>query len=312
MNKILYISAVVLLLTSSCDKVENPYPNLPSSELDYNLYPNGDSAHYAQNAWPIFIANTNTLRSVMIEDYTGHYCTFCPAAADEAENIASSNPGRVFVSSVHAGPFGTGSLQQLYPSSGYTTVLYNTASEETGNYFGNDWPGSLFTGNPYGSVSRTDGGNGTPTQGPATWNASTTALISANDLKANLQSQINYYPSTRGLFVHAETEIMDLSLTNELKMVVQLHEDTLVAFQKLSDNSTDSNYVHHDILRSCIDGRTFGQTLDAAHLDVNGKYYFNYSYELPAQYDASNMHLLIYIRDNVTEEIYHVIKKDIE
>ena len=92
MNKIIYISAVVLLLASSCDKVENPYPNLPSSELDYNLYPNGDSAHYAQNAWPTFMANTNTLRSVMIEDYTGVPVKLISTGAERADTIVRQNP----------------------------------------------------------------------------------------------------------------------------------------------------------------------------------------------------------------------------
>lgn len=309
MKKIVVALSIGIIALSSCDKVENPYPNIPSTELDYSLYPDGDSAHYTNNAWPTFTANTNVNRNVMIEDFTGHRCVFCPNAAAAAEAIELANLGRVFVSTVHTGPDGIGAFQALDAGNGFVEDFTCPEGLEIGNYFGNDWAGSPFLGNPYGAVSRYNAGNGYPVQTPADWSNTTNSLISTNDLKVNLQTATNYYPSTRGLFVHVEAEILDAALTNELRIVVQLHEDSMVAPQKMPDNSTNTSYVHHDIFRGCIDGRTFGQTLDVDHLEANGKYYFNYSYALPAEYDASNMHLLIYIRDAVTEEIYHVIEK---
>jgi hypothetical protein len=121
-------------------------------------------------------------------------------------------------------------------------------------------------------------------------------------------------------FVHWRSQILDASLTNELKIVVHLLEDTLVSTQEFPsgtfpfpspDDKYDYDYVHRDIFRGSIDGFTFGQTLDAAHLNLNGKYYYNYAYRLPDVYDASNMHVIIYVRDAVTEEVYQVIKKNI-
>jgi len=48
----------------------------------------------------------------------------------------------------------------------------------------------------------------------------------------------------------------------------------------------------------------------------NGKYYVNYSFVVPNQLDgnfnAANMHVLIYVYDMVTKEIYQVIKQKIE
>jgi hypothetical protein len=303
---------IVSVLFTACDKVNSPYPVLPSTELDYTLYPDGDSAHYYANYWPTWTVNTNTDRNVLIEDFTGHKCIYCPAAAVEAENIEAANPGRVFVSAVHASPNGLGAFQSTD-----ATFIHDftcPAALEIGQYFGNEWSGSPFTGNPFGSVSRYDSGNGFPVQSPTSWSNTANTLLTANDLKVNIQAATNFFPSTSGLFVHVEAEVLDQALTNELKLVVQLHEDSLVAPQKYPGGSSypndiNDNYVHRDVLVGTIDGRTFGQTLDDGHLDGNGKYYFNYSYELPAQYDPSNMHLIIYVRDNVTEEIYHVIEK---
>jgi hypothetical protein len=69
------------------------------------------------------------------------------------------------------------------------------------------------------------------------------------------------------------------------------------------------NYIHRDILRGTIDGRTFGKVLTASDLGTNGKYFVSYSYQLPAQYAAENMKLYIYVYDKTTEEIYQVIEK---
>lgn len=315
MKRYIILSLAMIALVASCDKVENPYPALPVTALDYSLYPDGDSAHYYANYWPTWTANTNTDRNVIIEDLTGHKCVFCPAAAVEAESIESANAGRVFISTIHASPNGLGDFQTTD-----ATFTHNfTCAEglEIGQYFGLDWAGSPFVGNPFGTISRADLGSGFPVQGPASWSNSVATLLSANDLKVNLQAVTNYFSSTRGLFVHVEAEVLDLALTNELTIVVQLHEDSIIQPQKFPSGSgypgdINNDYVHHDVFRGTIDGRAFGQSLDADHMDVNGKYYFNYSYELPSQYDPSNMHLLIYVRDAVTEEIYQVIEKHID
>ena len=200
------------------------------------------------NYYTPFTANANVDRNILIEDFTGHTCNFCPAEAEEAKFISDANSGRVFVSSVHAGPNGTGTFQELNPGSGYNTVFYNETTDELGNYFGVQWVGTVFWGNPFGTISRNSDETGTPTQSPQDW-----------------------------------------------------------------DNSTDPNYVHHDILRGTLDNKTFGQELDSIHKDpTNEKYNFNYVYELPLEYAADNAHLLIYIRDAVTEEIYHVIEQHID
>ncbi|MBM3160651.1 MAG: hypothetical protein FJZ66_04875, partial [Bacteroidetes bacterium] len=84
-----YIFALVLIVCSalinSCDKVDDPYPLPYNTDLDTTLYP-GNWSDYIANEWPQFSSNTNTNRNVLIEDFTGHLCVFCPAAADEAHS----------------------------------------------------------------------------------------------------------------------------------------------------------------------------------------------------------------------------------
>ncbi len=309
MKYLLFVLAIALVGFTSCDKVENRYPSDPG--CGWAAYPNGDSAHYVANAWPTFDANTNTERNILIEDFTGHQCIFCSAAAEEAHQIYSNNPGRVYISSIHAGPSGQiEGNQELDIANGYIEDFTCKEGLILGHYFGSQWPGSLFQGNPHGTVSRVDHGNGFPTTSPVAWENATSSMIAANDLKVNIQAKKNYHSSTRGVFLHTEVEVLDSSLTNELRIVVHLIEDSLGGKQKTQTDYIP-DFVHRDIMRGSIDGKAFGETLDDSNLDQNGKHYVNYMYCLPDEYDENNVHFLIYVRDAVTEEVYQVIKQDL-
>jgi hypothetical protein len=137
-------------------------------------------------------------------------------------------------------------------------------------------------------------------------------MLSENTLKVNIQSALNYYPQTKGAFLHVEVEKLDQNLTNELGIVAYLIEDSLVGDQKMNDNSHNSSYVHRDIHRGNLNNQAFGRALTSDDLS-NGKYYVNYSFIVPNQLDgnfnAENMHVLIYVYDRVTWEIYQVIKQ---
>jgi hypothetical protein len=312
MKKILILTAVLATVIASCDKVRNAYPANPvSSTLDWSLYPDGDSAHYvAQGLWPTFTANTNTQRNVLIEDFTGHQCVNCPASTINMEQLIATNPDHIYGLAVHAGPTGLTGFQ--ITSAEYPTVLYCDAGLEIGKHFGQDIPGSSFLGNPAFCVNRTKASNQfTSNAGAAIANKSNTCL--ASPIRINIQAVTNYFPSTRGLFLHTEVDKVDASITSDLAVVVCLVEDSLVAPQlvptSMDPDGKDDNYVHRDILRGCIDGRTFGRVLTAADLGSNGKYFVSYSYKLPDQYNADNMKLYIYVIDKTTEEIYQVIEK---
>lgn len=313
MKKLLLASsAIALVLFASCDKVENAYPEGPgtgTSTLDWSLYPDGDSANYAQNHWPTWTDNTNTLRNVMIEDFTGHRCGNCPASTENMEGLIATNPERIYAAAIHAGGLGLTDFQTTSTTLGYTSIFYCDEGIEIGSYFGSI-PGSTFQGNPGFCVNRVKANNQfVSNAGSAIANKTNAAL--ASSLKINLQAETNYFPSTRGLFLHTEIDVIDNSLTSELGLVVYVIEDSMVSPQLVGSDKED-DYVHRDIMRGCIDGKTFGRTLGAGDLNTdNGKYYVNYAYRLPDQYNVNNMHLLIYVYDKETMEVYQVIKKHI-
>ena len=293
----------------SCDHIENPYPNGGSStDLDTTLYP-GNWSDYVANEWPTFLPNSNVNRNVLIEDFTGHKCVFCPAAADLAHALHEANPSRVFTASIHAGPTGIGDFQVIDPPN-YPTNFTNIEGVAIGLYFGINDGG--FVGNPRGAINRIN--NGVICQSPNQWTSMTANVLADNNLKINMQSALNYYASTKGVFLHLEVEKLDATLTNDLGIVSYIIEDSLIGDQKMSDNSHNSSYIHRDIHRGNLNAMPFGRTLTDQDLS-NGKYYVNYSFVVPNQldgnYNASNMHVLIYVYDKVSNEVYQVIKQKI-
>lgn len=294
---------LLFLITASiiaCDKVEKPYIPIASSELNQALYP-GDWSSYP---WPTFTNNTNANRNVLLEDYTGHTCVFCPAAADIAHQIEDANSDRVFVATIHAGPSPTGMVgfQQLEPPT-FVHDFTNAQTKIYGSFFFN---GYGFDANPRGTINRATF-DGVMFQGAANWSSLTNNMLTENSLKINLQSKVNYYEETRGLFVHTEAELLE-SLPNNIGIVTYFIENSFVAPQKKAGAGTVLDYNHHNVFRGCIDGLAWGRTLTDDVKDLNGKYYLNYSYAIPSSYDPANCHLLVYAYDKVTYEIFQVIK----
>lgn len=304
MKKIFLLVATGAFLFASCDKVENPYP-VEADQGDYSLYPGGDSTTYWATDGPVFTANPNTLRNVVIEDFTGHKCNNCPTAADTAEAIHDDYPSRVYVATIHAGPSGLGGFQQTDAT--YTTDWTNQDGIDIGEHFG-DLPGSQFIGNPSGMVNRIVNG-GQHTQSMSQWRNNSVAAMQ-EQLKVNIQSAGNFYASTSGMFLHTEIDVLDQTIADDLYTVVYLIEDTVVGKQKMPDNTTNDTYVHKEVMRGCVLSGWSGIKLDDGNEVEANKYRLDYIFTLDqTKYDPSNMHLLIYVRNAVTEEVYHVVKQ---
>lgn len=308
------LSIIVAFLLSSCDKVENPYPP-QFVDIDTTLLYGMTFEEYKNTLWTDFSTNTNTNVNVMIEDFTGHKCTNCPYAAVEAIAIEEANEDRVFVASIHAGPDGTTPFQG---TSG--TLFAHNFTNPNGLLISTEITDGGFIGNPSGTVNRKVFG-GQVFQNYTSWSGYTSTILSANDLKVNLQAITNYFPETRGVFLHTEIDVLE-TITADLYQVVYLIEDSLIAPQVTPaswsfPSNIDEEYVHRDIHRACIDGFAMGRQLTEANkVDKDGdpvsgnKYYLNYSYKLPDQYNPDNMHLLIYLYNKETNEVLQVIRKD--
>lgn len=302
-SSILFLLSLIVI---SCDKIENAYKPGVVTDLDQSFFP-GEWDDYETNFWPEFAQNANTNRNVLIEDYTGHTCNNCPTAAITAHNLEYDNPGRVFSVGIHAGPGGMTGFQTFNVSADkYYTNHTNAVGLAYGLAFQD---GYNFFGNPQGTVNRAIVSN-KMFDVQTTWSTRVADMLSENNLTFNLQSVFNYFSETNGGYLHIEIE----KVTNapvEANLVVYVVKNEEVDWQKMPNNSDNPDYVHEHKHLGNIDNQAWGRPLLTANLASGEKIYEDYSFGLPSNVDAANMHLLIYVYDINTYEILQVIKQTI-
>ncbi len=288
---------VVVLASISCDRIEHPVVD-HSNDLDWSLFPGGDSTDYN---WPIWTTNTNTQQNVLLEDYTGHTCTNCPAAAVIGKGLEDANPNRVFVTSIHAS---TGSaFQEVAPPE-----FLQDFRTEAGNDYVNEIPS--FFGNPSGAINRKGGGlANTNWFLSSAWAGKVNSTLSESPI-AKLQLQYNYYPQTRGLFVHTESEFTS-AVSEDFGLTIYLVREVVIAAQKLSNGNTEEHYHHHNVLSDNLNG-TWGTKLESTE-----KAYNHFAVLLPdnssdTTFNIDNLALITYIYNKSTLEVAQVIKTELE
>ena len=133
MKKIIsHIVAVVILISFiiSCDFVKNANPPVEPNSGTGNVTPG------------------IVYRKVLIEDYTGHKCGYCPPAGDTLAYLEKKYTGKIIPLAIHAGQFAN--INLTYPTDFRTTV---------GNAYDTEF-GNSMAGNPNGLINRIGFGTG--------------------------------------------------------------------------------------------------------------------------------------------------------
>ncbi len=297
-----------LFTLNSCAKVDNPVK--PAIDLDTTLFP----GNWVDYIYPNFDENTNTQRNVLLEDYTGHRCPGCPAAAVIAEGIEAANPNEVFSVAIHASTTGLSNLQDVMSTCGtpsnplneFCDVLFCNEGIEYGWTFGSSNVG--FVTNPYGTINREAITSQDFFYFHSDWVDLTNTVLTENNLRMNIQAKSNYYPETNGLFLHTEIETLEDLSGGSYSTVVYVVENEFVGWQDEAGVYLE-DYHHHNILRGCIDGLPWGQSI-TGDLNSGSKFKFDYSYELPTGVTNDDYHLLVYVYDVASYEILQVIKHE--
>tara|TARA_B100001758_G_scaffold123000_1_gene105790 strand:+ start:2649 stop:3581 length:933 start_codon:yes stop_codon:yes gene_type:complete len=307
-NAFLYLIFIAFIGIYGCDKIDNPIPPV-FGDVDWSLYP-GDSNNYLtlynfddpSSNWS---PNINTSKNILLEDFTGHKCVNCPAAAVIAKQLEDDTLNVVLVT-VHAGPSGNNQLQET------DTEFTTDFTTDAGDVYTTDMPG-MFA-NPLGTINRNPtGGNNTVWHAASTWVNTVSNETSAN-LLANIQVQANHFPSTNGLFIHTEAEFKD-NLSGDYHLIIYLIRESVIAPQKMVDGSIDHHYHHHSILSDNING-TWGSLISSGSVDNGTKFYNDFSVQLTdssidSTYAINNLSLVTYLCERNTFKVLQVIKTEL-
>lgn len=274
-----FIFAVTLL--SSCDFVHNANPELT---------PTGGSNNNS----------TIIYRKAFVEDYTGHKCGNCPAAAIQLSALESQYSGKIVPVAVHAGFFAAVSAPQ------YTTDLRSSDGTAYDTQFGNS-----AAGNPNGLINRIGYGTSGFIKQWSSW-AAEVAAVTAIPAKFQIKIKNTYNAGTKNL----DTDITVKSLDNNTgtyKLVVLLTEDSIIAeqldYSKPVGSQYITNYEFNHVLRGSINS-TWGDAIftggTAALNDSIVKSYTGYT--LNAAYRSKKCHVVAYVYDaNSSSPTYYEV-----
>ncbi|MCX7696793.1 MAG: Omp28-related outer membrane protein [Bacteroidales bacterium] len=177
-------------------------------------------------------------KNVILEEFTGIHCPYCPDGHKIANQLMANNPGRVFAINIHQGTYAA-------PSSGepdYRTPFGDALANQSG-----------LTGYPAGTINRHVFTSPTPmTPGK-------TAQSRGN--WTNCTNQILAMPSPVNIAI-------DVSLnyqTRELTLLVEVY------YTGNADSST--NKLNIAILQDYVKGPQAGSSLNPSYVTPDGQYY---------------------------------------
>ena len=294
LSSLLYRGILVLACASisllSCKKKEKDPPANPGPSPCSNC-PVG-SVYKRNND------STFHFKKVLLEDYTGHQCGNCPAAADVAKVLLSRYQDSLVVLAVHAGFFSRTNTQ--FPNS-YTTTT------------GNDWDGTAGfgvsqLGNPNGMVNRKAYPGIPRVHAEGGW-PSSVAIAMKDSLPVLLRVNTSYHTVQRSLDVSVKA-IFKKNYNSSVNLTVVLTEDSIIGPQ--TDYRVNSelvpNYQFDHMLRGAVNG-SWGQLLkstpivanDIVSITLNGL-------KVDSTFNDRNISLVLFASDQNTRTVLQVEK----
>ena len=274
MNVIKNIRALLIVLLVfglvSCDKIEPPYMN----EIDNH---NDD--------------DTEVVRKILLEEFTGHLCPNCPAGKEVSEELKGIYGNRIVVMSIHTGIFA-----RPIPD-GFENDYRTAEGGAIATAFGvNQYP--------VGMVNRKNF-DGSVVLSPSAWGSAVAEIIE-EEPPLRIQIQNSYNSSNRYLEVSLNTTIL-IEQEGQYFLSVFLLEDGMISPQK-TDNETDYpdgiiyDYEHNNVLRAAINS-TWGEKLTDEGLMSGETYSKTYSINIDADWDHSNCKVVAFVYNGDSMEV---------
>lgn len=294
MKKHFYSLLFSVLILSSCDYVNNPYPETNANIGDTTTCPT-----------PTFSTLTTHTKKILIEDYTGHICPNCPRAARKLHDIDSTYPGKIIGLAIHVG-----GLAAPAPGHGGTPSTSFLADYRT--TIGNDYDaifGTAAFGLPQGLFNRKDfdAVSQTHLKFYANW-VSYISTIIAEPAVADLQIINDYNDTTKKLCCAIKSSFLN-NLSGTYNLVALIVQDSIIDWQDDIDNGQVPNYLHRHMLRDAISPvGAWGEVVATGSTVAGATNTKRYAYTIPSQYnnvsvDINHCYIVAFIYNTATYEI---------
>ncbi|MES2763294.1 MAG: Omp28 family outer membrane lipoprotein [Bacteroidota bacterium] len=252
------------------------------------------SCDFVQNANPVLepVATTTgnssiIYRKVLVEDYTGHKCGYCPPAADTLKYLETKYHGKIVPLAVHAGFYAN--INATYPTDFRTTV-----GTDYDTQFGNS-----ASGNPNGLINRVGYGTGSFIKAYTSWEGYVVPMITET---AKFQIKISNTFNTTTNSLNTDITVKSLAVNSgTYKLVVLLTQDSIIAeqldYSLPVGSQTITNYEFNHLLRGAINS-AWGDAVFTSGAGINDSIVKSYAnFTVNPAYNASKCHVIAYIYD---------------
>ena len=217
-----------------------------------------------------------TGKTVLIKDFTGARCVNCPAAAEYAHNLQHQlDEDHIFIMSVHAGYL-------AQPIGNFPNFL----TEEGTEWYNNHDSNPLFA---VDHVALTDGNTFNEGQIDA---PVTAALEEEQTFEIVVDRQ--FEEASRHLQVNVQA-IALVDFDGEFYITACLVEDHITGWQT-TPAGVDKEYDFRNVFRGTLNG-AYGEAFEEYHVDPDDTFFFSYSTDINADYNADECYLMVYVYD---------------
>jgi hypothetical protein len=248
-----------------------------------------------------WVSTTPENKKVVLEEYTGIHCGYCPDGHKKANDLAATNPGKVFIVNIHAGTYAT-------PSTGEPD--FRTSEGNALN------TAAAVTGYPSGSINRSTTPWG---QSRANWATLASGILSQpSPVNVAVKSAVDM--NTRTLTTEVEVYYTSASTASKNYLTVMLLESDYPGYQSDYGNYNPDNwcsnglYKHNHFLRMVLSQN--GANGEALDTTTSGKYYYKkYVTTLPAtlvnvEYYLSKLTVVAFVSESQAQ-IYNGAEADV-
>jgi len=205
------------------------------------------------------------LKNVVLEEYTGIYCTYCPDGHAIAAAIQENNPGRVNLINIHVGGYSN-------PSGGdpdFRTPFGTAIAAEAGVPF-----------YPSGSINRRSWNGGASAIGRGEWNSKANIIMDeVSNVNVGVEADINVQNNL--LTVHVEAYYTSDSTDNTNFLNIALLQNNTLGPQTGGGQGDEYNHMHRLVwLITGQWGETISTTTAGTFIDET------YTYSIPDNYNG--------------------------
>jgi hypothetical protein len=284
---LLLLPAIIYLI--GCDQIEQPYSNIKHRYKEERYGPA-----------PSFSLLDDPKKNVLVEEFTGHLCGFCPASTKLVNELDSSLGKRMVTISIHAG-----------------TLAAVSAPPFDANF--NTTPGNIYWGqlnggfNPCARIDRLGGVISFVWLDPDNPDSWRNTIQSQKDLTpaAAIQLQAHFVQEDNVINIHTATQFQE-NLTGNYQLVVLLLESDIVSPQEDYDQNPPEveDYHHQHVLRASVT-EPMGNSI-ATNPSVNSIKTTSYTFPLNNDWVGENCTVVAYLINPSNQEIINATEYEVE